>query len=214
MASSKIGLRRPRVSRYLTGAFIWDTRGLDAQQLLDGMAIIGERLKRPTIVIPTDDVAAIFIAEQAATLQQWFLFPQQPAMLPRTLANKRELYLLCKRMGVACPETVFPNSIDDVREFVEHASFPVVVKAAESWLLPEGGRTTSIARTPEQAYAIYRSTESQRGPNLIFQEYIAPAYGEDWFYHGYRNMRSDCCIGFTGRKLRSYPALCRPHDVG
>jgi predicted ATP-grasp superfamily ATP-dependent carboligase len=202
------------VSRYLTGALVWETRGLDARGLLEGMATIGERLNRPTIVIPTDDVAAIFVAEQAATLQRWFLFPQQPAMLPRTLANKRELYLLCKRIGVACPEAVFPRSIEDVHEFIEHTAFPVIVKAAESWLLPENGRTTSIARTPEEAYKIYRSVKSQRGPNVIFQEYLAPADSEDWFYHGYRNMRSDCCLGFTGRKLRSYPPFAGPTTLG
>jgi D-aspartate ligase len=202
------------VSRYLTGAFIWDTRGLDAPRLLEGMATIGERLNLPTIVIPTDDMAAIFIAEQADTLQRWFILPQQPAMLPRILANKRELYLLCKRMGTACPDSVFPSSIDDMREFVERASFPVVAKAAESWLLPEGERTTSIAWTAEQAYAIYRRTEKQHLPHVIFQEYIPPAYGEDWFYHGYRNVRSDCCIGFTGKKLRSYPPFAGPTTLG
>jgi predicted ATP-grasp superfamily ATP-dependent carboligase len=130
------------------------------------------------------------------------------------LANKRELYLLCKRMRVACPESVFPSSIDDVREYVEHASFPVVMKAAESWLLKEGERTTSIAWTPEQACSIYRSTERDNRVRLIFQEYIPPAYGEDWFYHGYRNVRSDCCIGFTGRKLRSYPPFAGPTTLG
>ena len=143
------------VSRYLTGAFIWETQGLDVSQFLEGMTIIGERLNRPTVLIPTDDMAAILIAEQAATLQRWFLFPQQPAMLPRTLANKRELYTLCKRIGIACPKAVFPISIDDVNEFIKQTTFPVVMKAAQSWLIPTGGRTTSIAWNPEQAYAIY-----------------------------------------------------------
>jgi D-aspartate ligase len=202
------------VSRYLTGAFTWPKPGRDTQRLLEGMAIISERLNRPAIVIPTDDFAAIFLAEQAATLQQWFLFPQPPPTLPRTLANKRELCLLCKRMGVACPEAVFPASIAEVREFVKHAAFPVVVKAAEGWLLPPGVRSTSIARNPEQLYAIYRSAESPHGPNLIFQEYIAPAYGEDWFYHGYCNGRSGCGVGFTGRKLRSYPPFAGSTTLG
>jgi D-aspartate ligase len=202
------------VSRYLTGAFVWETHVLNVQRLLEGMAIIGERLNRPTIIIPTDDVAAILLAEQRAALQRWFLFPQQPPMLPRTLANKRELYLLCKRIGVASPEAVFPSSIDDVHKFVERVTFPIVVKAAESWLLPVGARTTSIVRTPEQADAIYRNAESHQVPNLIFQEYIAPAYSEDWFYHGYRNTRSDCCVGFTGRKLRSYPPFAGPTTLG
>jgi D-aspartate ligase len=200
------------VSRYLTGAFVWDTRGLDTRWLLDGMATIAERLNRPAVVIPTDDVAAIFIAEEAATLQRWFLLPPQQPMLPRTLANKRELYLLCKKIGVACPEAVFPSSIDDVKEFLESAALPVMVKATERH--PESERTTWIARTPEQVYAIYRRAESQRGPTLMLQEYIAPADGEDWFYHGYRNIRSSYCIGFTGRKLRSHPPFAGPTTLG
>ena len=81
-------------------------------------------------------------------------------------------------------------------------------------MLQEGERPTSIAWTPEQAYKIYRRTEKQQVSNLIFQEYIPPAYGEDWFYHGYRNIRSDCCIGFTGRKLRSYPPFAGPTTLG
>ena len=56
--------------------------------------------------------------------------------------------------------------------------------------------------------------ESQRVPNLIFQEFIPPAYSEDWFYHGYRNMQSNCCAGFTGRKLRSYPPFAGPTTSG
>src|SRR5262249_32705526 len=34
------------------------------------------------------------------------------------------------------------------------------------------------------------------------------------FYHGYRNARSNCCVGFTGRKLRSYPVLSGPTTLG
>ena len=90
----------PAVSKYLTASFTWDTRGLDVQRLLEGMAAIGDRLGRPAIVIPTDDVGAIFVAEQADTLKRWFLFPKLPTTLPRTLADKRALYGLCERIGV------------------------------------------------------------------------------------------------------------------
>lgn len=200
------------VSRYLTGAFIWDTRRLNAHQLLEGMATIGDRLNRPAILIPTDDAGAVFVAEEAATLKRWFLFPQQPAGLPRVLANKREMYFLCQRLGVACPQTVFPGSIADVREFVRSAAFPVVVKVAER--RPGTGRTAWIAHTPDELYAIYRSAEQQPGTTLILQEYIPPAHGEDWFYHGYRNEQSRCCIGFTGRKFRSHPPFAGHTTLG
>jgi D-aspartate ligase len=202
------------VSRYLNGFFIWNTSGLATKQLLEGMAMIGERLSRPTIVIPTDDAAAIFLAEQAATLQRWFLLPDQPASLPRTVADKKGLYQVCRRIGEPCPDMVFPTSIDDVHRFAERAAFPLVAKVAASWLLSKGGFTPSIAHTPEEACTFYRRAESQGVPNLILQEYIPPGHGEDWFYHGYRNLRSNCCLGFTGRKLRSYPPFAGPTTLG
>src|SRR5215472_17046567 len=43
------------VSKYLTGAIIWDTHRLDDQQFLDGMVRIARKLRRPAIVIPTGD---------------------------------------------------------------------------------------------------------------------------------------------------------------
>ena len=98
--------------------------------------------------------------------------------------------------------------MDEVHAFVEGATFPVVVKAAESWLLSAGRRTTSIAWTAEQAYSLYRDVDSQQRPNVILQEYVPD--GEDWFYHGYRNSQTDCSIGFTGIKMRRTLALPVP----
>ena len=66
------------------------------------------------------------------------------------LADKRELYQICKRVGVACPQTAFPSSIADVHEFARARPVPgrgesCSVMAASRRLAP-----TSIARTPEQ----------------------------------------------------------------
>src|SRR5262249_20758068 len=56
------------VSRYLAGAFVWDTRRLDTARFLAGMQLIGKQLDRPTVLIPTGDDAAILIAEHADEL--------------------------------------------------------------------------------------------------------------------------------------------------
>lgn len=116
-------------SKYLTGAFIWQPRGLNTQEFLEGMDVISKALSRPTILVPTDDSSAILIAEHAAALEQRFLFPQQVRTLPRLLANKRTLYLLCKQMGVPYPRTCLPVSTADLDDFVASTRFPVVVKA-------------------------------------------------------------------------------------
>jgi predicted ATP-grasp superfamily ATP-dependent carboligase len=201
------------VSRYLAGAFVWDTRGLDAGRFLEGMALIGRRLGRPTVVIPTGDGAAILAAEHTDALREWFLLPGQPAALLRTLACKRELSLLCQRLGAPCPQTLSPASLDEVRQFAARAAFPVVVKAAEAWELPEGVKPTVVARTPEHLFALYEAAGGRRS-HLLLQEFIDQDRGEDWFYHGYRNARSGHLVGFTGRKLRSYPVFAGPTTLG
>src|SRR3989442_274812 len=70
------GVAPVAMSRYLTGAFVWKTGGLDTGALLTGLAAISERLSGPAILIPTDDVAAAFVAEHSEALENWFLFPQ------------------------------------------------------------------------------------------------------------------------------------------
>jgi D-aspartate ligase len=193
-------------SRYLCGGFVWPTTG-DESDLLDQLSRIGRCLARPTILVPTDDEAAILMAEHAEFLQEWFHFPQQPSTLPHSVANKRSLYQICKRLGVPCPEAVFPATEDDVLCFVERASFPVVVKGIEPWLLARttGLNSTSIVRTPEELLKLARLLHDRPGGQVMFQEYIPEDVAEDWIVHGYCDADSSCAVAFTGVKLRSYP---------
>src|SRR6266404_9016379 len=54
--------------RHLTGAFVNRT----TNGLLNCVGAIGERINRPTILLPTDDSGAVFIAEHAKALSHWF----------------------------------------------------------------------------------------------------------------------------------------------
>ena len=188
------------MSRYLTRAFVLED--LDNEHLLNEMATIGKMLNRPTILVPTDDRAAFFIAEHANELRQSFLFPHLPEELPRRLANKMSLYSVCRRFGVPCPENVIPTSIEDVHEFIGRATFPVVVKPTSKWRPRNIVPSTLFVKTPKELLAICRDVQSWQPPDIIFQEYIP---GDDWILHGYCNQESNCFLPFTGRKLRSYP---------
>jgi D-aspartate ligase len=202
------------VSRYLAGAFVWRAQTMAPESVLADMGAIGERLSRPAILVPTDDVAAAFAAEHQDILAKWFLLPRLPRELPRRLSNKKDMHFLCRSAGVPCPETAFPSSLDDVHAFIERATFPVVVKAAESHRLPKGARSTSIAGTPRELIAIYREAESPASPNLMFQEYIPQSCAEDWVFHGYCNPHTDCMVAFTGKKLRSWPPFAGLTTLG
>lgn len=198
------------VSRYTKGSFVWKTGDEEPERLAAGLLTIGAQIGRTAILATTDDRAAALVAENAEILEQAFVFPRPPRCLPRRLANKRELYLLCTEIGIPCPRTAFPACLGDVHAFREQAQFPVIVKAADAQHLPKEARSTVIVQTPADLLRIYQRSENSDGPNLIIQEYIGRDSGEDWIFHGYANPRTGCVLAFTGKKLRSYPAFAGP----
>jgi D-aspartate ligase len=189
-------------SRYLTRAFVWKQWPSDIEEFLNEMLAIGRMIGRPAILIPIDDLSAIIVAENAAALRRWFLIPHLPRSLPRQLANKASFYALCAELGIPCARTVVPNSADEIREFIEHSTFPIVAKAAEQWLLLNNTYSAKLIPTREALLEFYDSSESEEPSRMILQEYIP---GQHWIYHGYSNSETNLYVSFTGRKLLSYP---------
>jgi predicted ATP-grasp superfamily ATP-dependent carboligase len=199
------------MSQYVSGKFLWKTDGKNREQFLEGMATIGRIFDRPTILVPTDDLSAILIAEHADILASWFRFAGPPPTVPRMVANKRNLYELCQRLGVACPRTVFPNSRKEWLDFAKHTRLPVVVKVIEPWLAPSGLKSSAIV-SERQELIEYCDRHGRQVPAtaLMIQEMIPSSTSEDWFVHGYCDSRSNPVAIFTGVKLRSYPAFAGP----
>jgi D-aspartate ligase len=203
------------VSRYLAGRFLWRTAALDSGRFLEGMARIGKILDRPTILVAADDLSALLIAEHADQLASQFIFARPPATLPRTLANKRCLYELCHRLGIASPHTVFPQSREELLDLAAQFQYPVVVKATEPWLLPRGIKSTAIVSGRQELIRYYENFWRQApATSLMIQEMIPADCSEDWFVHGYCDDQSNPRAIFTGVKLRSYPAFAGPTTLG
>ena len=204
------------VSSYLSGRFIWRGEVEDESRFLDGMAMIGERLGRPAVLVPTDDLGAIMVSQHVATLSRWFRFPDPPTGLASLVASKKGLYELCSKLGIPCPQVSYPSSRHDLEEFAAKAAFPVVAKAIEPWLVPAGAglKSTSIIHSPEDLLDLYRRLEGNSAGNLLLQEYIPPDRAQDWFFHGYCDAQSSCLASFTGVKLRSYPPYAGATSLG
>jgi predicted ATP-grasp superfamily ATP-dependent carboligase len=193
-------------SRYLTRAFVWPTTGTeDPGRLVEGLLRIGRRIGRPTVLIPTDEEAAVLIAEHPDELGKHFLFPRVAPSLPRRLASKQGLHELCAEHGVPSPTAAFPRSYDDIVAFAEKARFPVVVKNREAFVRrsrPAVGGTTRVA-TPEGLLALARGWGDD--PGVILQEYLPREEAEDWIVHAYCDADSVPRAMFTGVKVRSWP---------
>ncbi|HTK17000.1 MAG TPA: ATP-grasp domain-containing protein [Acidimicrobiia bacterium] len=194
------------VSRYLRRRIVAPTTGLEGDDyLVEWIASIARSLGTPAVVIPTDDEAAVLVAEHAADLAPWLISPAVAPDLPRRLASKRGLRELCLEHATSTPGAAFPTSLADIEAFAAVATFPVVAKVADAGHrgeLPELGASTPLRSAKELLTAA--ATWSNPGA-VMLQEYIPEEVADDWIFHGYFDARSECLVGFTGVKYRSWP---------
>ncbi|MBP2706885.1 hypothetical protein JOL79_24050 [Microbispora sp. RL4-1S] len=192
------------LSRYAAGRFVWPTAGQEEhrRQLLAGIEWVAGRIGRPAVLVPTDDHAAIFVADHADTLRRWFLFAAPSAELVREVTDKAALHRRCRDLGVPVPEATVITDSAGLLAYAETASFPVVAKRAVPTLLADGRRARST-RILRGAADLLRTDVSSP---VLLQEHIPAGPGDDWLFHGYCDASSECLAGFTGRKLRSFPA--------
>ncbi|MEU3371938.1 ATP-grasp domain-containing protein [Streptomyces sp. NPDC006660] len=193
-------------SRYLTRAFPWPTTGAEEPgALVAGLLAIGERIGRPAVLIPTDEEAAVLIAEHQKELAERFLFPPVTPGLPRRLASKRGLHELCVEHGVPSPAAAFPDTYADVEDFARHARFPVVAKNLEAFVRRRRPAVPGTTRIEDPAHLLALARGWGERPGVILQEYLPREQAEDWIVHAYFDENSTPLALFTGVKVRSWP---------
>ncbi|WSQ11111.1 ATP-grasp domain-containing protein [Streptomyces sp. NBC_01231] len=193
-------------SRYLERAFVWRTTGTeDPDRLVEGLLRIGRRIGRPAVLIPTDEEAAVLIAEHQGELADHFLFPPVDPVLPRRLASKQGLHELCAEHGIPSPSAAFPRSYDDVVDFAEKARFPVVAKNREAFVRRERPAVNGTTRVTTRAGLLALARDWGEHPGVILQEYLPREQAEDWIVHAYFDRDSVPLALFTGVKVRSWP---------
>src|SRR5215203_1665367 len=203
-------LRVPSASsRYIYDQAWWNADA-PAEASVECLLKRGQQIGGKPILIPIDDKAAIFVADQAEALRQGFLFPDQPTGLARSLGSKKEMHVLCRKMGVPTPEAVFPQTKEEVAAFIETAVFPILLKRIVDWLPEHQMQMDSvlIVNSPEtllEEYEKHEKSETQGKPNYFLQEYVPNGPGSDWIFNGYFTNTSECLVGFTGKKIRQLP---------
>ena len=202
-------------SRYLAGRFFWQPRPDDPQRTLSGLFDLASQIGRRAVLYATDDAGAIFLAEHGDVLREAFAFPRPAADLPRRLAGKYSMFQLCRDLGVPTPQAMLAWSPGEAAAFAGQAGFPLIAKLTTPWRGTAGPRlrSTTIVRTPSELQEICACAH-ETSTGLMLQEYIPPAPGQDWFFHGYFDTAGRCQTAFTGVKDRSYPAYAGLTSLG
>ena len=202
-------------SRYCAGSFIWDINRAQAEESVEFLRKVARKIGRRPILIPTTDASSVFVADRAEGLENSFLFARQPQGLVRSLSDKKQMYFLCKKLGVPTAETIFPQSKEEVLNCLDTLTFPVVLKAMESRPLEKRTRVrVVIVENKEKLLESYDRFENPEHPNLMIQEYIPGGADSIWMFSGYFNNRSDCLFGSTGKKIRQHPVYTGTTSLG
>ena len=125
------------------------------------------------------------------------------------------MHFLAKRCGIPTPDAFFPQSRSEVVQFTERSVFPVMVKPIEDRLSRErAGTTKRVVHSRQELLDLYDRIEDPRQPNMLLQEYIPGGADTIVMFNGYFDNSSECLVGFTGKKLRQFPAYTGPTCLG
>jgi len=186
-----------------------------SEQWLEYLLGLGRELGR-AVIVPIDDVGAVFVDDHAAALRPHFLFPERPPELSRRLADKAQMHALCLELGIPTPRCELPESESDVAAYAREGELPVVVKRIDCWHPARDPDAPSvvIARTAEELLGAYRRMESDQVANVMLQEYVPGGSDSIWMFNGYFDERSECLFGAAGRKLRQQGPRTGPTTLG
>ncbi|MCX4749932.1 ATP-grasp domain-containing protein [Kitasatospora sp. NBC_01287] len=193
------------LSRYLAGRAVRPPSGREEpEELVRSLLAVAERIGRRAMAVPTDDEAALVLAEHADRLRQGFLLPAVPPGLPRRLASKGELYRICQEYGVPTARSATPADRAELLAVGREWGYPLVLKNLEAWTrlrAPVVGGTTLVRDEAQLRAAV----PAEGALSVLVQEYLPAERCEDWITHTYNGGTGRTELVFTGRKLRSWP---------
>src|SRR5664279_2818153 len=117
------------LSRYCRERILWDIDTAAPERSLRFLEDLSVRIGRRAILIATNDIGTMLIADHSDELAQWFVFPNQDRDLVRALCSKKHMYFLAKKWNVPTPEAAFPRSRADIEHYLKSAQFPLLLKS-------------------------------------------------------------------------------------
>ncbi|MFQ5739515.1 MAG: hypothetical protein ACE5JX_10935 [Acidobacteriota bacterium] len=157
-----------------------------------------------SVLIPSDDATLVPVSKHKALLQPHFKVAANEWDITRAYVEKQHTYALAEKVGVPCPRTGLPRSLEEAIDFLDQVGWPCIIKPSVSHRFYElFGSKMLVARNQAEFVEAYRAAEEYKIP-LLLQELIP---GDDTCgvnYNSYR-VEGEVVSEFTARKVRLTP---------
>jgi predicted ATP-grasp superfamily ATP-dependent carboligase len=201
VATTRTAVRAPADwSRHLTSRLPFPS-AFDDDALVDAFDGVSGAFDTPTtLVVPTDDKAAIFLDEHGHRLPSRYVWHTGPRGVASQLVDKERCAQALARCGLACaPGHVLqaPLTEGDAGSI----DLPGVIKRVSRTIHQDGSwsASTLVVHTAEELGVALKGVNADRAKILV-QRYIP---GRDWLYHAYFDRRSAPAFASTATKVFS-----------
>lgn len=178
----------------------------EPELLVEFLLEMGSRLEQPGILSPASDGTVLFVSRHREDLAESFRFILPPSEVMEAAVDKRRLYELCGRHGVATADTYYPITMDDVHAIKDDVQYPAFIKPYYSHLWQEhfpGGKGFKVFNA-DQLVAQYERIFPTAVEAMVQSIIQGPASNVRTVYM-YLDQGGKLLGHVTTRKVRQFP---------
>ena len=156
------------------------------------------------LLVPVDDATISAVSKNKSILEKYFKVACPDWEISRKYINKKNTYELAQKIGIPCPKTIIPTSLDDARKYFKLVEFPCVIKPCESHKYYEiFEKKMIIVNSWSEMKEAYQEA-ADVGLKVMIQEYIPGGDSNGVNYNSYM-VEGKPVAEFTAEKVRYAP---------
>ncbi len=177
-----------------------------SRELLEFMLELGRTFEHPGILFPASDAFVLFVSRNRDKLCSYFRFNLPSETIMETIANKRLQYELARTVNTHCPDTWYPQTIEEVGSIKNMIDYPAFIKPYYSHLWREVFPTKKGIKvhSPQELLTAFEEI-LPTGLQVMVQSLIIGPNTNHYKVNVYMDSRGVPLAHFTLRKIRQFP---------
>lgn len=189
-------------SKYCRKKIITPSPKFEAKKFIEKIKKIC-REENIEVILPVRGPSTLAISKHKKELEKYSLVPFEDYEKLEKVYNKASLIQTASHIGILIPKTLIIKNNQNIENFLERLSFPVVIKLSKS----EGSMGVKYAYNREDLIQKYFLLREKSDAPILLQEYIS---GEGYGCSVLFDSRSNPIAVFCHKRLRENPPTGGP----